>query len=251
MKKNMWILGFIALSLVFGAGAVILGGADSLFSSATVPTASEGVSKAPVIVIDPGHGGEDGGCSAADGTLEKDINLEMSKTLCSILTASGYPAVMTRSEDKMLYSMYGDMEDYTGKKKVFDLKNRLRFADESGAKAFLSIHMNKFPSGKYKGFQAYYSPAIGGSTALADMIQNKVKTCLQPENERLIKKAGTNIYILNRAKITSVLCECGFLSNAEETEKLKEPEYRKKLSLCITGAVMDWFCTESEKDKNM
>lgn len=241
MKKSVWLSGFVALSVLFVACAVLIGNAGEIFGRSVGVSADGDGAPSPLIVIDPGHGGEDGGCSAADGTLEKDINLLQSKSLCDMLCAMGIPSVMTRTDDTMLYSLYGDAEDYTGRKKVFDLKNRIRFADESGAVAMVSIHMNKFPDGRYKGAQVYYSPDNEGSTLLADSIQNSVSKNLQTDNSRLIKKAGSNIYLLNRAKITTVLCECGFLSNGEETELLKTPEYRNKLSLCISAAVSEWL----------
>lgn len=249
MKKSAWLSGFIALSVLFGICAVIIGNVGDIFGNKSALPVGGGAELSPVIVIDPGHGGEDGGCSSADGTLEKDINLLQSKSICDMLNAMGIPAVMTRTEDTMLYALYGEGEDYTGRKKVFDLRNRIRFAAESGADAMISIHMNKFPDGKYRGTQVYYSPDNDGSTLLADCIQNSVSKNLQTDNSRLIKKAGSNIYILNRAEITTVLCECGFLSNSEETDLLKTPEYRKKLSLCISSAVAEWL-SKGASDKN-
>ena len=250
MKKTAWLCGFIGLSVIFGICAVLIGNADTVFpDDSTMPAGAQSSVISPLIVIDPGHGGEDGGCSAADGTLEKDINLLQSQSLCDMLNAMGMPAVMTRTDDSMLYDRYGDLEDYTGRKKVYDLKNRIRFSSESGAVAMISIHMNKFPDGKYKGTQVYYSPDNDGSTQLADCIQNSVSKNLQKDNSRLIKKAGSNIYLLNRSEITSVLCECGFLSNQEETELLKDGEYREKLSLCIATAAMEWLLSHSEQTK--
>ncbi len=101
--------------------------------------------------------------------------------------------------------------------------------------------MNKFPSAVYRGTQVYYSSDNEGGTLLADNIQNTVCKNLQTDNTRLIKAAGSNIYILNRAKITTVLCECGFLSNREETELLKTDEYAQKLCFCISLGALDWL----------
>lgn len=242
MKKSLWLTGFICLSLVFGACAVIIGNADTLLSENTLPVSTE-IKKAPLIVIDPGHGGEDGGCVGVDGVLEKELNLLQSQSLCETLCAMGVPAEMTRTDDTMLYGMYGDMKDYGGMKKVFDLRNRLRFAEESGASALISIHMNKFTDEKYSGAQVYYSTNSDGSTQLAALIQESITGNLQKENNRLTKKAGSNIYILNRAHLTAVLCECGFLSNPQEAELLRNEDYRKKLSLCIAAAALEWIRT--------
>ena len=242
MKKTYWLAGFICLSVLFGAGAVVIGNIDGIIhKNVSVQTDVQGDPGRTVFIIDPGHGGEDGGCSAADGTLEKDLNLLLSKDVCDILNSMGYNSILTRNDDKLLYDIYGDLNDYTGKKKVYDLRNRLRFSEESGALAMISIHMNKFPSAAYRGTQVYYSADNEGGTYLADKIQNSVCKNLQTDNTRLIKSAGSNIYILNRAKITTVLCECGFLSNREETELLKTDEYAQKLCFCISLGALDWL----------
>lgn len=239
MKKNtLWLCGFVALSIIFGLCALIPVGIGKIMSDNVVP-ASVNNSVVPIVVLDPGHGGEDGGCSADDGTMEKELNLYISENVRNILTAAGYPAVMTRTEDTLLYDLYGDLNDYTGKKKVYDLRNRLRFFEESGAQMLVSIHMNKFPDKKYSGLQVYYSKGSGESVSLADRIQNYTEKYLQTGNDRLTKAATSKIYLLNRCEKTAVLVECGFLSNDGECESLKDPEYRKKLSLCIASAIID------------
>lgn len=238
-KKTLWLFGFTALSLLLGMVAMFFGGIGKmLLGTAVVPAAGDDTA-APVIVIDPGHGGEDGGCSADDGTLEKELNLYIGENVKDILNAAGYPAVMTRSTDTLLYDMYGDLTDYTGKKKVFDLRNRLRFFEDSGAEMLVSIHMNKFPDKKYSGLQVYYSKGNSESVSLADRIQGYTEKYLQTDNDRLTKAATSKIYLLNRANKPAVLVECGFLSNDNECEKLNDPEYRKKLSLCIASAIID------------
>lgn len=230
--------GFLALSFALGLCGMMLGGLGRLLSkTSTVPASGDGEPRA-LIVLDPGHGGEDGGCSADNGTLEKELNLAVSENVRDILCAAGYPAVMTRESDTLLYDMYKDLSDYKGKKKVYDLRNRLRFFEDSGADVLVSIHMNKFPDKQYSGLQVYYSSG-GSSVALADRIQNYTKQYLQPDNDRLTKKAGSSIYLLNRTDKTAVLVECGFLSNDGECDALNDPEYRKKLSLCIASAVID------------
>ncbi len=192
----------------------------------------------PVIVIDAGHGGEDGGASGADGTVEKDLNLTVAQILAEMLSFAGYDVRMTRTDDRMLYDLYGDLNDYTGHKKTYDLRNRLRFAGEADADLFISIHMNKFPQPQYSGLQVYYA-AAEGSRRVADAVQNAVRTYLQPDNDRQTKKAGTSIYLLHRIDIPAVLIECGFLSSEEELSRLKDAEYRRALALCIACAVTE------------
>lgn len=196
----------------------------------------------PTVVIDAGHGGMDGGCvsipitttstvtsqSGSGAILEKDCNLAIAKTVAALYRISGYNVVMTRETDVML-----DSEGLTGNAKMRDLKARLEIARSYPDATFISIHCNKFPSSECKGLQVYYSVNDSTSAMLAENIQNSVKALLQPENRRLPKPSGSNIYILDRAKQPSVLIECGFLSNPEEAVQLSNSEYRKQLSLAI------------------
>ncbi len=232
-SQKFFYVGFTLLSAVFLFSAAVIGHLQNeqtktAFVSADIPD--------KCIIIDAGHGGEDGGCVSDNGVLEKDINLEVSKKISEILKAMGYNAVLTRNEDKMLYDMYGD--NYEGRKKTYDLKNRLKFARENEADMLVSIHMNKFPQTQYKGLQVYYSGNNTQSEALAQNIQGICKQYLQTENEREIKASGSNIFLLNRAEMPAVLVECGFLSNSEEAEKLCDDDYRKKISFVISMGII-------------
>ncbi len=238
MRKIKWFAGFVALSFVMALFAVIIGNSDIKRNGAsTVSVTKE--KKEITVVIDAGHGGEDGGCVAADGTLEKDLNLAVATDIYEMLKCAGVNAVLTRSSDEMLYDLYGDLENYDGVKKTYDLKNRVRFAKESECLVFVSIHMNKFADSRYSGLQVYYSPNDSDSITAALRIQSYIKDYLQPKNDREIKRAGSNIYVLHRAQMPAVLIECGFLSNAEERELLKDRDYRKKLSFCVAAAIVD------------
>ncbi len=237
-KKIKWLISFIALSLVMAVCCYALGNLQRLRSdSSTVALVKE---NRPVdIVIDAGHGGEDGGCSAGDGTLEKDLNLSVSKNLYTILTLMGLNVEMTRTEDSLLYDMYKDLTDYTGQKKTYDLKNRVRFAKESECALFCSIHMNKFAQSEYSGLQVYFSPNDSDSITAALRIQSAVSEHLQKDNDREIKRAGSNIYVLHRSQMPSVLVECGFLSNEKDLSDLKDTQFRKKLSFTLASSMAE------------
>ena len=237
-SKAKWFAGFIFLSFVMVAVGTFVGNLRLGKSDASQVSLTK-ENKEITVVIDAGHGGEDGGCVGADGTLEKDLNLSVALEVYDILRAAGINAALTRGEDEMLYDLYGDLSDYGGKKKTYDLKNRVRYAAESECLLFVSIHMNKFSDSRYSGLQVYYSPNDSDSITAALRVQSYIKDYLQPKNEREIKKAGSNIYVLHRSQMPAVLIECGFLSNPEERELLKDPEYRKKLSFCIAGAIVD------------
>ena len=233
-----FITKFSAVTLSFSVFVILLGTLFTGTDDNSKATAGDADRKGSIIVIDPGHGGEDGGAVALDGTVEKDLNLEFSKTLDSLCGFLGINSVMTRDTDTLLYDKYGDLNDYKGKKKVYDLKNRLRFTEEQGEEAiFVGIHMNKFPSEKYSGTQVYFSPNNARSQTLAQNLRDTVTQNLQPKNEREIKKAGSSIFLLKRLTVPAVLIECGFLSNEAETARLKSTEYKKEFSLTTAGAL--------------
>lgn len=236
---------YIALFLVFcliftGLIALFAHWGASLFAgSGGKSTKDASAATRPVIVIDPGHGGEDGGASASDGTKEKDLNLLVARSLADILTAAGYDVHLTRTEDRLLYDLYGDLTDYTGHKKTYDLRNRLRFTEEAAADLLISIHMNKFPQARYSGLQVYYSANTPQSRTVAGVIRNYTRQYLQPENERETKAATSSIYLLHRCELPAVMVECGFLSNENELSRLKDEAYRRQLALVIACAVAE------------
>ncbi len=233
VKYGSFIRNFALLACSFSIMAVALGFAyTGIGRQSDIDTSVPVKQSLPIVVIDPGHGGEDGGAVAGDGTAEKVLNLEFAATLHNICGLLGTDSVMTRETDTLLYDKYSDLQDYTGKKKVYDLKNRLRFTEETGDNTvFVGIHMNKFSDPKYSGTQIYYSSNNTASMSLANMLQDRVKNSLQPENNRAVKRAGTSIFLLKRLNSPAILAECGFLSNEAETERLKSAEYKKEFSL--------------------
>ena len=220
------------LSLLLTA-ALALGG--TLAKAASLPTATD--KDAPVtVVIDAGHGGEDGGAVGVTGVLEKDLNMQLSLCLAASLREAGVNVVLTRTEDKLLYT---EAENIKGIRKLSDLKNRCKIAAEYPDAIFISIHMNSYSNPKYSGLQVYYSESNDNSRILASHIQSSVKNELQASNNRTIK-AGEGMYILENIANPGVLIECGFLTNFEECEKLSEKEYRKQLSLAIICGIIDY-----------
>ena len=119
-----------------------------------------------------------------------------------------------------------------------DLKNRLAVAERNPQSVFVSIHMNKFSIEKYSGLQVYYSPNHEASLMLAETIQEKVKATLQPNNDRKVKPAGSNIFLLDRISSPAVLVECGFLSNPAEAQKLTDKTYQTQLSLVLADSIL-------------
>lgn len=185
------------------------------------------------VVIDAGHGGEDGGAQSATGLYEKDVNLAVATYLRDYLEAAGIPTVMTRTEDKLLYD---PTSDYKGRKKVLDLAARLEIATSVPDSLFISIHMNAFPQTQYSGLQVWYSPAHPASEQVAGRIQAEALR-LDPGNHRRIKAAGSGIFLLDRLDTPAVLVECGFLSNPDEAARLGDAAYRRRLAFVIFTAL--------------
>ncbi len=190
------------------------------------------------VIIDAGHGGPDGGTTAADGTLEKDINLQIALKLNDTLNAMGIKTIMIRTED---ISVHDNTAKTIREKKISDIKNRLKTINEAENSIFVSVHQNHFSVSKYNGAQVFYSKNNPLSQTLANCIRQPIISYLQPENSREIKESGSEIYLLYHAQRPSVMVECGFLSNFEETQKLKDEAYQKKLAFLIAVGIFDYF----------
>ena len=226
----------LLLALLIILSRNLLGGIINAVSQEEAPTSS-----LPIIVIDAGHGGEDGGTIGKSGVLEKDLNLAIALLLDEQLRACGVRTVMTRTEDILLYD---PTSDYRGQKKVQDLASRRRIAEEQKNAVFVSIHMNAFPQEKYSGLQVYYSKNSPDSLRLAEAIREQICASLQASNHRAAKPAGSEIYLLDRLSCPAVLVECGFLSNTAECKRLEDTAYQKQLALCLCTSILETFCTD-------
>ena len=197
---------------------------------------------AVTVILDAGHGGEDGGAVAKDGTIEKDVNLQITEDIALYFDWLGMPYRTIREGD----SLIGDNSLATvRKRKVSDLHRRMAIVNETADAVLLSIHQNMFPVEKYHGTQVFYAPNVDGSKELADCIQASVTGALQPDNNRQTKPTEGTVYLLDQATKISVMVECGFLSNPSESERLKDPVYQSAISYCITKGVCEYFHNSS------
>lgn len=243
-SRIRYLLIFLLFSLLFSLavfGMILLGKSIAPNVSPTIST--DLPANRPVIIIDAGHGGEDGGAVGQSGVLEKDINLKIAKSLEEMLRSAGYETVMTRTDDRMLYDRN---VDYKGRKKRLDLEARLKVAQGKENAIFVSIHMNAFPQSQYSGLQVYYSTNNNASAILAENIQSDTKELLLPNNERRTKPSGGTSYLLDRIAHPSVLVECGFLSNPDECQKLGTESYQRQLATIFFHSITD-FCKIYEK----
>ena len=199
------------------------------------------VENVPVIIIDAGHGGEDGGAVGIDGTAEKDLNLSISLKLNEILSAMGYQTRMVRTTDTSIHNADADT---VRERKVSDIHNRAAIMNEYENCIYVSIHQNKYSGSSIWGAQTFYSPNNEESKELAQLIQSSIANNVQPDNKRVIKQSGTNIYVLYNATKPAVMVECGFVSNANELEQLKDEEYQNKMAFAISNGIINYLFSE-------
>ena len=202
----------------------------------TLNTSAEAQEKKPVLIIDAGHGGEDGGAVVGD-VLEKDINLDISYDTADLLKLFGFDVSMTRSSDNALTNEGKDVKQ----RKYNDMKMRLDMYNSSADNVIISIHQNKFSSASSHGAQVFYSPNNENSLRLAESMRNSVVSMIQPDNERECKKAGKEIYLLKNTDNPAVIVECGFISNQNERKLLLEKSYQKKMALAVTTGFLDYY----------
>lgn len=197
-----------------------------------VEAKSKKVQKEPrgIIVVDPGHGGIDGGAKSSNGTIEKNINLEISIKLKEKLEKEGYRVYLTREEDKALSA-----------RKVEDLDGRCNIKKETNCDIFISIHQNKFTKSCCFGAQVWYADNEK-STKLGNLIQQGLKENVDDGNTREAKNAKAQYRILRDGyNGACVIVECGFLSNSAEEERLKTEEHQDKIVKGVLQGVNYYF----------
>ncbi|MCR4796470.1 MULTISPECIES: N-acetylmuramoyl-L-alanine amidase [Ruminococcus] len=194
-------------------------------------------SEPPVIVLDAGHGGIDGGCTSAEGVPEKGINLDILLKLRDMLEVNGFEVRVTRDTDR---SIHDEGIEGIAAQKSSDMDNRLAIFNESDNAVCISIHQNQFTDPKYSGAQMFYSGSNSTSEALARALQAKFREYLQPENEREIKLCGKELFLCYYSNNPTVMAECGFLSNPEEAALLNTEEYRTKVAFTLFSGINDF-----------
>ena len=187
------------------------------------------------IVIDAGHGGEDGGATSCTGILESKINLDISLKLEDLLHLLGYQTKMIRRTDTAVHTS----GETIAARKVSDLRNRVRLVNETQNPVLISIHQNTFPDRKYRGAQVFYSSK---GKELASFIQQSLVATSNIGNKRETKPAD-GVYLMQHIDCMAVLVECGFLSNPEEEALLREDAYQQKLS-CVIATATAGFLTK-------
>ena len=228
-------LGLIVFIILF-ASLLWTGNSQTVFSP-------QGDSGHSVIVIDPGHGGEDGGAVAADGTVESMINLAVAEKLGALLEFLGQDVVMTRTED---ISIYSDGASTLREKKVSDIHNRVDMINGIPGAVVVSIHQNSLPQAKsVRGAQVFFN-TVAGADVLAQVIQNQLNGTVNTGGEKSSKAIDSSVYLMKNIQCAGVLVECGFLSNTAETELLKSSGHQMVLAATIAAGILQYETTTTD-----
>lgn len=217
----------------------------SLFPMSIHPTLNIAEGDFPTLIIDAGHGGQDSGTIAKDGTFEKDINLSISYKLKTFLNSFGFNVVMTRTDNELI----GDNSLSTiRERKVSDVKKRLGIIENTQNSVLISIHQNYFTSPEYYGVQVFYSKNHSESKLLAQSVQNSAVSLLQKENNRKIKPCGKEIWLMHNCHRPAIMVECGFMSNTVELSKLKDNSYQNEVAFMISMGIINYYTKYAQNE---
>ena len=233
MRKNKILLSLTPIYALVLTGLVVIAG----IGNRVVTTMSEIADREDrhIVIIDPGHGGEDGGATSCTGILESKFNLDIALRLNDMIHLLGADTIMIRQTDRSVYTQ----GETIAQKKVSDLRERVRIINEADRAVLVSIHQNTFPDKQYWGSQVFY-PNTDGSKDLAAKMQAQLQECLQPNNHRKCKQVK-GVYLMEHIQCTGILLECGFISNPEEEMRLRSDQYQKELSAVIACVVVNFF----------
>lgn len=183
------------------------------------------------LIIDAGHGGEDGGATSCTGVLESEFNLKIATRLDALMNLLGVKTKMVRTSDVSVYTKGNSLSE----KKISDLKQRVKLVNDTKNSILVSIHQNYFTESQYSGAQVFYSENLQ-SKEFAIKTQNLLVNTINQGSNRVAKKAS-GIYLMEKVNAPAILVECGFLSNPDEEALLRSDEYQKKLCCVLASAI--------------
>lgn len=201
-----------------------------LYKSGIVPAAQ--LNHNNCLIIDPGHGGIDGGALSAAGDKESEINLSIALKLKCIAQLYGEHVVLTREDD-------ASRTDALSYSEHEDLVYRTNIINSCANGVLVSIHQNCYPTSQPSGAQVLFSDD-DNSRVFGSITHNNIIEKLQPENRRVAEPAPKKLFITSNAKCPAILVECGFMSNLKDIENLKNLEYQTKLSAVLFGSYIQF-----------
>lgn len=185
-----------------------------------------------VVVIDAGHGGEDGGAIGISTlTREKEINLKIAQKIGRLLESAGATVFLTRNNDDALCK--------DGFNKMEDMLTRKKIINDVSPYAVISVHCNSFPTDQNaRGAQTFYYPESETGKLLAECIQSSVRKNVDASNNRTVK--DEDFFMLRHGNGTNVMIECGFLSCKEEELLLLDEAYQDKIAYAVFDGFVDF-----------
>ena len=238
LKKRTLLSVCGALILAFGAVCALYISRDKPAMSTVMLLPS-----AEILVLDAGHGGEDGGAVSPDGVPESGINLQIVRKAEGLLVFLGRSVRLTRSGEEAIYSP--DCVTLR-EKKVSDLKNRVALINQQSGAVLISIHQNSMPDHpSVHGAQVFYN-AVSPGGELGMTVQGALNGAVNAGNEKNARAIDSTIYLMKNVRCPAILIECGFLSNPAETRLLLTDEYQVKLAACIAAGLLQYH-TEGAK----
>ena len=183
-----------------------------------------------LVILDPGHGGFDPGKIGINGALEKDINLVLSQKIKKRLEEMGLRVIMTR-----------ETEDALADSKVEDLKTRVTMINEKEPSIAVSIHQNSYSQESIHGAQVFYFTHSKSGEQAAKVLQDAMLEA-DPNNTRQAK-ANDTYYLLKKTKGTTVIVECGFLSNQGEASLLVTDDYQEKMAASVAKGIQEYLAS--------
>lgn len=184
----------------------------------------EEIRKTPLVVIDPGHGGEDEGCSR-EGVLEKEVNLQLAQLLSEKLEALGYRTMLTRRDNETSLT----------------LEERVKLAEECGGDIYISIHQNacEETEASVAGIETWYCGSAEDSRRLAQLVHKGAIGGSGAQDRDLWE--SEELYVIREAPMPSCLVETAFLSNEEERKRICDEAYQEKLTEGIAQGIELYF----------
>ena len=229
-KEVLWSLLFISTGLLAGVALTM-----SPLLKTFVQDADKGKT---VVVIDAGHGLPDGGAVGAGGTVEQEINLEVSKKVEEVLEGKGITVIMTRKNENCL------SEQAEGKSlremKREDMNQRLKIIKKSDADLFVSVHMNQFQQPEINGLRLFYDKSDPETEELAKMLQERMSE-VTGAKMYAVKAADLTLFLMKNPPVPALLVECGFISNPQEEKKLNDEDYQSRLAWAIAESIEEYL----------
>lgn len=228
-RRLLWGAGLFCCFFAVFAAVLWLGRGPGIPAFAAFPE------EPPVtVVLDPGHGGEDGGAVSPDGVAESRINLAVALRVNDLLRFAGQRTLMTRTEDVSIHTE----GDTVRARKASDIRKRVELVNGTDRAVLLSIHQNSLPSSVVThGAQVFWNTEEGAE-ALARVVQDSLNGCVNAGNEKHPKPIPATIYLMKHVTAPAILVECGFLSNPGETAQLQDPSYQTRLAAAITAGYL-------------